>query len=132
MIKVDITYRNFESDDKLRAYVETKIGELDKFLPRQFRDSASATVTVEEDPSGREDNRFVCEAILAVHGDRLVSKEGTVNIYAAVDIVEAKLRSQLRSYKDKHVNEPRRTRMLSRLIGRKAPVDPEALLPESD
>jgi ribosome-associated translation inhibitor RaiA len=55
----------------------------------------------------------------------MMSKEGTVNIYAAIDIVEAKLRAQLRSYKDKHTNEPRRARMLSRWLGRKSEPTPE-------
>jgi len=125
MIKTDIAYRNMEGDDKLREYATTKIGELEKYLPRQVRESAIARILLEEDASGREDNRFVCDVIITVHGEEMKSKEGTVNIYAAVDIVEAKLRSQLRSYKDKHTNEPRRARMLARWLGRKRDPEPE-------
>ena len=120
MIQLDITCRNFEADDKLIAYVTAKIGDVEKYLPRQVRAASSATVRFIDDVSGRENNRFVCEAVLTLPGDTLVTKEGTVNMYAAVDIVEAKLKSQIRTYKDKHVNEPRRGRMLSRLIGRRS------------
>ena len=123
MMKCDLKGRNFEVDEKMRAYVEEKIGGLEKYLPRQVRESASCAVMLEDDPSGREDNRYVCEAVLTVQGTKLVSREGTVNVYAAVDIVEAKLRSQLATYKDKYT-KPRRERMLSRWLGRK--TAPEA------
>jgi putative sigma-54 modulation protein len=127
MIATDVKGRNFEIDDKLRSYLEEKIGGLDKYLPRQVRQSASCLVIIEDDPSGREDNRYVCEAILTVRGSKLVSREGTVNAYAAVDIVEAKLKSQLAKYKDKYALEPRRGRMLSGWLGRRTePKDPEA------
>ena len=92
-------------------------------MPRHARDTAAATVMLQDDPSGREDNRFVCEVLLTLPGETLMSKEGTLNIYAAVDIVEAKLKAQMRTYKAKHVTEPRRGRMLNRLIGRKPEAD---------
>ena len=57
MIKCDVTGRNYEVDDKLRAYVDEKIGGLEKYLPRQVRESALCNVVLEDDPSGREVNR---------------------------------------------------------------------------
>ena len=127
MMKCDLTGRNFEIDEKMKAYIEDKIGGLDKYLPRQTRDTASCDVMLEDDPSGREDNRYVCEVVMTVPGAKLVSREGTVNVYAAVDIVEAKLRSQLATYKNKHSMEPRRGRMLSQWLGRRQtpPAEPE-------
>jgi ribosomal subunit interface protein len=124
MMKCELTARNFEVDDKLKDYVSDKLGGLDKYLPRNGREVAHCTVVVEDDPNGREDNRFVCEAIITLAGGQLVSREGTVNIYAAVDIVEAKMKAQLAKYKEKHMLEPRRSRMLSRLVGRKSATTP--------
>lgn len=118
MIQTDITCRNFEADDKLRSYITDKVNDLEKYVPKAAREALRADITLTDDPSGREDNRFVCEVIMDVKGERLMAKEGMLNMYAAFDIVEAKLRSQLRSYKDKHVNTPRRARMLGRLMGR--------------
>lgn len=126
MMKCEVASRNFEVDDKMRAYVEDKIGGLDKYVPRQARATANCSVTLEDDPSGREDNRYVCEAIVKVPGATLVSREGTVNIYAAVDIVEAKLRSQLATYKNKHALEPRRGRMLAGWLDRRQAPPAEA------
>src|SRR4051812_6983744 len=128
MIKCDVTGRNFDVDDKMRAYIDEKIGGLEKYLPRQVRSTANCNVTLEDDPSGREDNRYVCDAVLTVQGTTMVSREGTVNVYAAVDIVEAKLRSQLATYKEKFALEPRRGRMLSAWTSRhdKSPAEVEA------
>ena len=71
-----------------------------------------------------EDNRFVCEVIVHVGGEKFVAHEGTINMYAAVDIVDAKLKAQFRTFKDKYSHEPRRAKMLGRLIGRTSETDP--------
>jgi putative sigma-54 modulation protein len=124
MMKFQIRTRNYEADAKITDYIEDKLGGLEKYLPRHARASAMVEVVLEDDTSGREDNRFVCEAIVIADGDQMISREGTVNMYAAVDIVEAKLKSQITAYKEKRITEPRRARMASRLIGRKSETDP--------
>lgn len=116
-MKVDITGRNFEVEAKLQAYVQEKIGGLDKFIARNDQSVARATVVLEEDASGREDNRFVCDAVVSLPKQQLVAREGTVNMFAAVDIVEAKLTSQLGRYKAKHHEAVRRGKLLSKWMG---------------
>ena len=125
MIRLEVTARNFQVDDKLKAYALDKIGSLERYLPRHMREAVGGNVVLEDDPSGREDNRYVCEVVLNVHGETMVSREGTVNMYAAIDIVEAKLKSQLTKFKDKHTGGSRRGRLLSRWIGRGAESEPD-------
>jgi ribosomal subunit interface protein len=120
MIRTTLTGRGYDIDDKLNDYIEDKLSGLDKYVPREARKTAHLEVVLIDDPSGREDNRYVCEASLKLPARILHSAEGAVNMYASVDIVAAKLRSQLRTYKDKHVTEPRRSRVLNRLTGRNA------------
>src|SRR5207245_298531 len=72
MIKCEFTARNFEIDPKVKEYAEEKIGNLDKYLPRRVRGSATATIMLENDPSGREDNRYVCEVVMMVSGTKMV------------------------------------------------------------
>lgn len=118
MIRLDITGKNFELDDSIKKYVEKKLGHLDKYLPRNVKDPV-AKVVLEEDVSGREDNRFVCEFIVKLPGPDIMAKEATVSIYAAVDIVEAKTKIQFLKYKDKHVGERRKAGSITRrLFGR--------------
>jgi putative sigma-54 modulation protein len=124
LIKTDITGRKFEVDEKMSEYIEDKLGGLDKYLPRHARSSAYLEVVLIDDPSGREDNRYVCDVLLNLPGGNLHSAEGAVNMYASIDIVAAKLRAQLHTYKAKHTTEPRRSKMLSRLMGRTSETDP--------
>lgn len=118
MIRLDITGRNFQLDDKIKRYINKKLGGLDKYLPRKAK-NASGLVVLEEDPSGRENNRFVCEFQMELPGEVVQAKEATVNIYAAADIVEAKAKIQILKYKGKHQGEQRRVRRaVRRLLGR--------------
>ncbi len=109
MIKLHITGLNYELDEKIKRYIEHKLGRLDKYLPRNTKNPAGKVV-LEEDVSGREDNRFVCEFIVKLPGHEVMAKEATVSFYAAVDIVEAKAKIQFLKYKDKHQGEKRRVR----------------------
>jgi ribosomal subunit interface protein len=106
---IEIKSRNMELDAKKQAYAEKKLGGLEKFIARADREVASIQVMLEDDPSGREQNGQVCEAIVTLPGAKMVVREGTLNIYAAIDIVESKLKNQLRDYKEK--NSPRQSRL---------------------
>jgi putative sigma-54 modulation protein len=118
VIKLQISGRNYELSDKITGYVNDKIGALDKYLPRNSR-QASGSVTLETDVSGREDNQCVCEVIIKVPGTVLQAKEATVNMYAAIDIVEAKIKSQILKYKDKHSPKlNQRQRWLNKMLRR--------------
>ncbi len=100
-------------DDALRKYVNRKIGGLDKYLSKHDRQSAHGEVILRESKSKKTDH-CSCEAILYLPHQTLVAKERAMNMYAAVDIVEAKLKLQIKKYKDKHENG----KMHRHLIGR--------------
>ena len=115
MIKLHITTKNFELTEKVQEYAEHKIGRLDRFMPRGTRE-IEGRVILEVDPSGREDNKYICEAMLELPGPNAEAKEATLNIFAAIDIVEAKLRTQVKKFKDKHA--PSRLRRSKEVWGR--------------
>lgn len=129
-MRCELSARNFDADEKIKEYAIEKISRLEKYLPRRSRGNVICSMLLEEDPSGREDNRFVCEAVVEVDGTKMMSREGTVNMYAAIDIVEAKLKAQFSRYKAKLMFKPRRLRMISRLIGRDSQEDHSS--PEQD
>lgn len=123
MITLKVSGNNFELSKKVVDYVNDKIGELDKYLPRAAR-QATGRVILSMDPSGREDNQFVCEAHIEVPGALLQAKEPTINIYAAIDIVEAKLKAQVVKYKDKHSPKGSRRKIwLNKLLGHDASTE---------
>lgn len=89
-------------DDQLKAYVTKKIGGLDRYISRHSRESAHADVHLKEAKAKQKNNRFTCEVTLHLPHQVIVIKESALNMYAAVDIVEAKLKQQLQKYKDLH------------------------------
>lgn len=103
MIKnLTITGLKYELTDNTKQYVERKIGNLDKYLPRHARKSASADVKISQinNPGG---NKYEVEVIINVPEKVITAKDSTMNVLAAVDIVESKLSGQLRKYKQANV-----------------------------
>jgi putative sigma-54 modulation protein len=112
-MKIDLKFRNMDADVKVEKYVDKKIGRLSRFVPKVQRDVAVARVILEKDPNGREQNRYECEVIMDMVGADIVAKDATVNVYAAIDIVEAKLKTQLVDYKEKTSPKQSRLRQLN-------------------
>lgn len=99
--KLEIDGVHYEINDKLYKYVVKKIGRLDQYMSYHVRESAHAEVKLKENKI-KNRAQATCEVILHLPHDVLMTKETTLNMYAAVDIVEAKLKNQLRHYKGKH------------------------------
>ena len=103
MIRIlTITGVKYELTDTTKKYVEKKIGALDKYLPRHARNSVSADVKIKQidNPGG---NKYEVDVIINVPEKVITAKDSTMNVLAAVDIVEAKLNGQLRKYKQANV-----------------------------
>jgi putative sigma-54 modulation protein len=90
-------------DDSLRKYVTKKIGRLDKYLPRHHRDSAHAIVELKE-AKNKQKNKYTCSVLLKLPHETISVTESTLNMYAAVDIVETKLKIQIKKYKEQHAS----------------------------
>lgn len=101
--KLEIVANGMELNDDIKKYVDKKIGRLDKYMTRHARKTAHAEVKLKQEKSKKND-QFTAEVVLYVPGEKMMAKESTLNIYAAIDIVEAKIRNQLRKYKDKAVD----------------------------
>ncbi len=99
--KLEINGVHSKVDDKVRAYVNKKIGGLDKYISRHSRQSAHAEVHLKEGKA-KNNNKFSCEVTLHLPKQNIVIKESAVNMFAAIDIAEVKLKQQLKKYKDTH------------------------------
>lgn len=103
MIKnIDISGIHYQVDDKLKRYVAGKVSRLDRYMPRRSRRSVRAEVKLTE-TTGTRNEKYTAEVILHLPTGQLTASESTLNMYAAVDIVEAKLKNQLRKLKEKHL-----------------------------
>ena len=99
---IDITGVKFSLDDTTKKYVTKKIGRLDRYLPKHARKSASVQVKLKE-INREHGNKYEAEVIFHVPNKRLTAHDSTMNMLAAVDIVEAKLVTQLKKYKEAHI-----------------------------
>jgi len=99
---------------KLHEYVVKKIGKLDHYMPRHARESAHVEVFLKESKE-KQKKVCTCEVVIHLPKDTITTKESTVNIFAAVDIVEAKLKNRIKKYKEKHSSVRIHRRLISRL-----------------
>ncbi len=113
--RLEINTQHYEADDDVRKYVQKKIGRLDKYMHAHARKSAHAEVFLKQSKA-KDKSQYTAEVILHIPKGRIAAKDSTMNIYAAIDIVEAKLQSQLKKAKEKSTDHTqRRPRILGRL-----------------
>ncbi len=110
---VDITGVKYTVNETTKKYVFKKVGRLDRYLPGHARKSVTADVKLKQ-VNRSHGNKYEAEVILNVPGQVLTATDSTVNMMAAIDIVEAKLVAQLRKYKQATVAHVGRRRLLSR------------------
>lgn len=116
--QISITGDHYHIDAATKKYVLRKIGRLDRYLPRHARKSTKAEVILRE-VNRSHGNKYEAEAIIEVPGKVLTTKDSTLNMLAAVDIVEAKLISQLHKYKSLTLQHPKKLSIVSRLKQKK-------------
>ena len=113
MTHIDITGVRYQIDEVTKKYVTKKVGRLQRFLPRHARKSAKAEVVLKE-VNRANGNKYECDVVITVPGKKIAAKDSTMNMLAAVDIVEAKLTTQLKKYHDEHSFQGGRTQRLIR------------------
>lgn len=114
--KLEITGEHYEVDDNLHKYITRKIGRVDKYMSKHSRESAHVEVRLKEQ---KADGKKLCIAnvTLRLPKETIVIKESTLNMYAAIDIIQAKLKQQVQRYKDLHSSGKLRRRLFSRSHG---------------
>jgi putative sigma-54 modulation protein len=110
---IDITGIKYDVDETTRKYVLRKIGRLDRYLPRHARKSVTADVRLRQIDADHG-NKYEVDIVLNVPDKRLTARDSTVNMLAAVDIVEAKIVAQLHKYKETSLPHVGRRGVLSR------------------
>lgn len=100
-ITITAAQKDYKVDADLEKYILKKMGKLDRRMKRKTRDSARADVKIKEN-ANKGAKKCTVEVILHTSDYKLTASESTMNMYAAVDIVEVKLQNQIKRYKEKH------------------------------
>jgi putative sigma-54 modulation protein len=92
--------KNFVISDRIRDYVEKKIGKLDRYLPEI--DEARVEITQEKTRSNKDRN--VVQITLRTNGTILRAENRSEAIYGSIDEVVDKIHRQIVRYKGKRVD----------------------------
>jgi putative sigma-54 modulation protein len=105
-VEVNVSSRNIEISDALRAAAEEKIGRLARFLGGMER----AEVHLFEETNPRITDKDVCEVTLEGHGHHVRAKVAAADPFVALDSCASKLEHQLHKLKTKlqRRNHPRK------------------------
>jgi ribosomal subunit interface protein len=112
-LNIEITGIHLEVDKKSSSYIQKKMTKLVDYIPRKARGVAFAAVRVEQ-VNQKNNNKYECEVVLTLPDKKLVAKDVAPNVLAAVDIVEAKLRGQIRRYKTERTESVRHGGIVAR------------------
>ena len=91
-MQTSVTFKNIDSSDTLKSYVQDKLDRFDRLLDNPAE--ANVVLSVE---------KFRHMAEINIIGDRLTinGKEETVDMYSAIDMVLDKLEKQIKKSKEK-------------------------------
>lgn len=117
--KMEIAGVHMDVEPKLKKYVTKKMAAMDKYLPRHARESAHLEVRLIEEKA-KQGGQHTCEVVLHLPNDVIRIAETTVNIFAAVDIVETKLKNQIRKYKETHTKKRIPARLAAKIRSRRS------------
>ena len=114
--KIEISGNGYKIEDPFEKYTKKRIGKLDRYLPRNSKKDVVCKVNVRE--IGKGDKFEIAVAMEVPGGKVLAARDECSNVFAGVDLVEAKLMGQIRSYKVE-VQSHRQKRSLKNLFRRR-------------
>ena len=98
--KIDVSgHDGYKVEESFKKYIEKRIGKLDRYLPRGYKKDVVANVVVSEIGKNKGDKYEISVAMEIPGGKVIAAKDECSNVFAGVDLVEAKLTGQIRRYK---------------------------------
>lgn len=116
--KIEITGNDYKIEEPLRKYAEKRIGKLDRYLPRSAKKDVVCKLVVETIGKSKGEKYEISVAMELTGGKVIAARDECTNVFAGIDLVEAKLMGQIRRYK-LEVQPHRQKRSLKNLFRRK-------------
>ena len=97
--KIHISGSNYKVEEGFQRYATKRIGKLDRYLPRDNKKDVVAKIVVTE-VDRAHGNKYEITVRLEIPGGKVITaKDECSNVFAGIDILEAKLTGQIRRYK---------------------------------
>jgi ribosome hibernation promoting factor len=103
-MRLQVKGKNLEISDSIRTYAEQKLQKLDKQLSDLVQ--VELELAVEKNPSIRDSQ--VAEATVFTKGHPLRVRAASNDMRASIDELTTKLLREVKEYREKRRNEPRR------------------------
>jgi putative sigma-54 modulation protein len=103
-MRLRVKGKNIEVSGPIRDYAESKLGKLDKILIGD--PEVEVELSEERNPSIHE--QHVAEATVFLKGSTLHASASAVDMQVAIDRLHGNLERQVRRYREKRREEPRR------------------------
>lgn len=97
--KIEISGNDYKVEEPFRRYVLKRIGKLDKYLPKKAKKDVVCKVVASEIGKGKSEKYEISAAMELIGGKLIAARDECSNVFAGVDLVEAKLLGQIRRYK---------------------------------
>lgn len=97
--KIEVNGNNYKVEEPLRKYANKRLGKLDRYLPRGFKKNVMAKVVVSEIGKNKSEKYEISAALDIPGGKVIAARDECNNVFAGMDLVEAKLLGQIRRYK---------------------------------
>ena len=97
--KIELSGNGYKIDEPFKKYVEKRLGKLDKYLPRDSKKDVVLKAIVSEIGKSKGERYEISVAMDIPGGKVIAAKDECSNVFAGVDLVEAKLTGQIRRYK---------------------------------
>lgn len=97
--KIDLSGNNYKVSDSFYKYATKRIGKLDRYLPRANKKDVVAKIVVTE-VDKPHNNKYTISVAMEIPGGKVITaKDDCSNVFAGIDILEAKLKGQIRRFK---------------------------------
>ena len=97
--KIDIGSHGYKVEEPLKKYIQKRLGKLDRYLPRSAKKDIVVKVVISEIGKTKGEKFNISVAMDIPSGKVIAAKDECTNVFAGVDLVEAKLTGQIRRYK---------------------------------
>jgi len=103
-MRLQVKGKNVEITSSLRTYAESKLAKLDK----QLAELTQVEVELSEEKNPSIQASHIAEATIFAKGTTLRAREGAPDVRAAIDQLVDNLERQVKRYREKRTQEPRR------------------------
>jgi ribosomal subunit interface protein len=114
---IEISGVKYKVEEQLRKYIIRRLGHLDKFLPKKNRKDAIMRVVIKQVNRAHGNKYEISVAVDVPGGKVLTARDEAGNVFAGIDILEAKLRGQARKLKAEKLDHEKKG-VLKKLLKR--------------